>query len=56
MTKKNIFTYTQFNTSTKSWISILKNHRAIKFNQKKSWLKPYISMNTELRKNAKNDF
>ena len=30
-------------------------HRAIKFNQK-AGLKPYIYMNTKLRKKAKNDF
>ena len=29
-------------------------HRLIQFNQK-AWLKPYIEMNTELRKEAKND-
>ena len=34
----------------------LKNvHRIIEFNQE-AWLKPYIDMNTELRKVAKNDF
>ena len=30
-------------------------HRIIEFNQK-AWLKPYIDMNTELRKIARNDF
>ena len=32
-----------------------KVHRLIHFNQE-AWLKPYIDMNTELRKQAKNDF
>ena len=32
-----------------------KVHRIIEFNQK-AWLKPYIDMNTELRKLAKDDF
>ena len=32
-----------------------KVHRMIKFNEN-AWLKPYIDMNTDLRKKAKNDF
>ena len=36
-------------------IILKKVHRIIQFNQE-AWLKPYIDMNTELRKQAKNDF
>ena len=36
-------------------LKLKKVHRIIEFNQE-AWLKPYIDMNTELRKKAKNDF
>ena len=36
-------------------LMLKKVHNVIEFNQK-AWLKPYIEMNTKIRKNAKNDF
>ena len=43
----------KFQTGIKSWITLEKVHRVIKFKQH-AWLKPYIDMNTDLKK-AKND-
>ena len=41
---------------TLNHVLVLKKlHRIIKFNQN-TWLKPYIDMNTDLRKKAKNNF
>ena len=42
-------------TSAKSRINTKKAYRIVQFNQK-PWLKPWIDMNTKLRKEAKNDF
>ena len=36
-------------------LKLKKVYRIIEFNQE-AWLKPYIDMNTELRKEAKDDF
>ena len=36
-------------------LKLKKVHKILQFNQK-AWLKPYIEMNTELRKKVKNDF
>ena len=36
-------------------LKLKKVHRVIQFNQK-AWLKAYIDMSTELRKEEKNDF
>ena len=36
-------------------LALKKVHKVIKFNQN-AWLKPYIGMNTDLRKKTKNDF
>ena len=36
-------------------LKLKKIHRIIEFDQE-AWLKPYIDMNTELRKDARNDF
>ena len=45
----------KFRASFKSWASVKKVHRLIRFKEK-AWLKEYINMNTGLRKAAKTDF
>ena len=53
--KEYVIQSKKFKTSTKLWNNIEKMQRAMKLNQE-AWLKLYIDLNTELRKNAKNDF
>ena len=54
--KKNYVVHIRSLKQALSHRLILENvHRVIQFNQE-AWLKPYIDMNTELRKQAKNDF
>ena len=55
MIKKICFTYKKFKTNIKSRIRIEKVHRVIMFNQT-ALLKPFIDINTDLRKKAKTDF
>ena len=44
-----------FNQAINHGLELKKVHRIIEFDQE-AWLKPYIDMNTDLRKQAKNDF
>ena len=55
ITKTLCCSHKDFNASTKSWINTKKVQSVVQFNQK-AWLKPYIDMNTELRKEANSDF
>ena len=50
--KKLCCSHKNFKTCVKSWISIKKVHTITQFNQE-AWLKDYIDMKTELRKQAK---
>ena len=54
-TRKLCCSHKSFKTGIKSQINTKKVHRVIQFNQK-AWLKPYIDINTKLRKESKNDF
>ena len=54
--KKNYVVHTKsLKQALSHGLTLKKVHRVIQFNQE-AWLKPYIDMNTELRKQAKNDF
>ena len=53
--RKICYSHKIFKTSLNHGLVLKKVHRVIQFNQK-DWLKPYIDMNTKLRKEAKNDF
>ena len=53
--KKYVAHINTLNQALNHGLKLRKIHRVIEFNQE-AWLKPYIDMNTELRKAAKNDF
>ena len=53
--KKYVAHINTLKQALKHGFKLKKIHRVIEFNQE-AWLKPYIDMNTELRKLAKNDF
>ena len=53
--KKYVLHYSNLKLSMELGLKVTNVHRVLQFSQKK-WLKPYISFNTELRKNAKNSF
>ena len=55
MTKKTVVHIKALKQALNYGLILKKVHRVIHFNQK-AQLKPYIDMNTELRKEAKNDF
>ena len=58
LTRKNMKYVVHINTLKQALnhgLKLKKIYRVIEFNQE-AWLKPYIDMNTELRKVAKNDF
>ena len=54
-TKKYVVHIRSLKQALNHGLNLKKVHRIIEFNQE-TWLKPYIDMNTELRKIAKNDF
>ena len=53
--KKHVVHIRSLKQALNHGLKLKKVHRIIEFNQE-AWLNPYIDMNTELRKIAKNDF
>ena len=53
--KKYVIQVNSLKQALNHGLKFKKIHRIIEYN-KKEWLKTYIDMNTELRKEAKNDF
>ena len=53
--KKYVVNMNSLKQALNRGLKLKKIHRIIEFNQE-AWLKPYIDMNTKLRKDAKNDF
>ena len=54
-TKKFVIQISALKQAINRGLMLKSVHRVIQFNQK-AWLKPYINMNTKLRKEAKNEF
>ena len=52
---KNVINLQNLKQALNCGIVLRKVHKMIKFNQN-AWLKPYIDMNSDLRKKAKSEF
>ena len=54
-TRKNVIPVRALTQAINNGLRLKKLHRIIQFKQK-AWVKVYIDVNTELRKNVKNEF